>query len=249
MNLASERLLADCQSEVARLRNEFQQLMWTAAHELRNPAQSVLGLSEMIELEHLPEQTSQILVGIQRDAARLAGVVDDLYFRAEIAAGTLRVMCASFRLDELLEEIFTTLERMYPDHVEMQYGFLPAVYSDADHVRKILFNLLLNASRCSTVDNGRLVRLAASVDATRGRVDVSIYDLAPHVPPEYREAIFEPSTDLPPELRRPRFGLGLGLYAGRMIARKMGGELSIASGNGDWAGNVFKLTIPIAEAS
>jgi signal transduction histidine kinase len=240
-------LLADGQSEVDRLRNEFYQLLWTAAHELRNPAQSVLGLSEMIELEHLPEQTSQILVAIQRDAARLAAVVDDLYYRAEIAAGTLRVTCASFRLYELLEEIFATLERMYPNHVEMLYGALPTVYADAEHIRKILFNLLLNASRCSNVGHGSLVRLAASVDATRGRVEVSICDLAPQIPPPYCEAIFEASVDLPADLGRPRFGLGL--YVGRTIARKMGGDLSIGSVNGDWAGNVFQLSIPVAEVS
>ncbi len=238
---------ADCENELDRLRNEFHQFMWTTAHELRNPAQTVLGLSEMIEVEHLPDQTAQALVGIQRDAARLAGVVDDLYFRAEIAAGTLRVNCSCFRLNELLEEIFATIERMYPNHVEMQYGPLPAVYADADHARKILLNLLLNALRCSNVEDGSLVRLAASLDPTRHCVDVRLYDLAAQIPPEYREAIFEPSADLPAELGRPRFGLGLGLYAGRIIARKMGGELSIAGANDDPAGNVFVLSIPVAE--
>ena len=43
------------------------------------------------------------------------------------------------------------------------------------------------------------------------------------------------------------FGLGLGLYAGRIIARKMGGDLSIAGANDDPAGNVFVLSIPAAE--
>jgi len=223
--------------------------MWTTAHELRNPAQTVLGLSEMIEIEHLPDQTAQALVGIQRDAARLAGVVDDLYFRAEIAAGTLRVNCSCFRLDELLEEIFATIERMYPNHVEMQYGPVPAVYADAEHVRKILFNLLLNALRCSRVENGGLIRLATSIEKTQQHVNVSVCDLAAPIPPEYLETLFEPSAELPAELERPRFGLGLGLYAGRIIARKMGGDLWIDKGSSDSTGNVFVLSLPVTEVT
>jgi signal transduction histidine kinase len=248
MNAASNRRLADCQGEVDRLRNEFHQFMWTTAHELRNPAQTVLGLSEMIEVEDLPDPIGQVLVNIRRDAARLAGVVDDLYFRAEIEAGTLHVNRVRFSLNELLEELFSTVERMYPDHVEMQYGPLPLVYADADHVRKILFNLLLNALRCSGVEDGRLVRLAASVETIRQNVDISVGDLAPRIPPEYCDTLFEPSAELPVELGRPRFGLGLGLYAGRFIARKMGGDLSISRVDGESPGNVFVLSLPVAEA-
>lgn len=247
MTTASNRRLADCQDELDRLRQEFHQFVWAAAHELRNPAQTVLGLSEMLDVEDVPDPIGRALVSIRRDAARLAGVVDDLYFRAEIEAGTLHAQCAPFRLNEILAELFATIERMYPDRVEMQYGPLPVVCADADHVRKILFNLLLNALRCSGADDGRLVRLATSVGPARQQVDIRVGDLAPRIPQEYCDTLFEPSADWPVELGRPRFGLGLGLYAGRFIARKMGGDLTISVANGESPGNEFVLSLPIAE--
>ena len=66
MNVTSNRRLADCQGEMDRLRNEFHQFMWTTAHELRNPAKTVLGLSEMNEVEDLPDSNGNVLENIRR---------------------------------------------------------------------------------------------------------------------------------------------------------------------------------------
>jgi K+-sensing histidine kinase KdpD len=174
--------------------------------------------------------------------------VDDLYFRAEISAGTLQVHCSCFNLSDLLGEIFTTIERMYPDQLEMQYGPLPKVYADADHVRKILLNLLHNAMRSSSPGNGGLFRLAATADLSQPRVNVSIQDRAPELTSAYREAIFAPAVELPSEFGRPRLGLGLGLFVGRIIARKMGGDLVLAETSDDLVGNVFVLSLRVAQA-
>ena len=55
------------------------------------------------------------------------------------------------------------------------------------------------------------------------------------------DGLFEPRPELPRTLHLPQFGLGLRLYAARRIARQMGGELEIVSGQG----NRYQLRLPL----
>jgi signal transduction histidine kinase len=241
---------AQCEQQLSALRQEFHQFVWTTAHELRNPVQTVLGLSEILEGDEPPESLTQALMRMRRDAARLAEVVDDLYFRAELAAGNLRVECQPFGLEDLLADVAHTIEHMYPGQLLLEYGQLPVVVGDADHVRKILVNLLLNAMRFSdAVMDDHLVRLVAAVELAPRRVEIRVHDLARLVPSEFCEAVFEPMAELPRELGHPRFGLGLGLYVGRLITRQMGGDLWLDAADAASGGNVFALSLPCAPAA
>jgi signal transduction histidine kinase len=239
----------NCEQRLTALRQEFNKFVWTTAHELRNPVQTVLGLSEILEGDEPPERLNHALIRMRRDAARLAEVVDDLYFRAELAAGNLHMECRPFGLEDLLADVAHTIEHMYPGQLLLEYGQLPAVVADEDHVRKILVNLLLNAMRSSEVTDDCLVRLVAVVEHAPQRVEIRVHDLARLIPDEYCEAMFEPMAELPRELGHPRFGLGLGLYVGRVITRQMGGELwldAVCHGSG---GNVFAMSLPCASAT
>src|SRR5258706_8696924 len=123
----------NCEQRLTALRLEFNKFVWATAHELRNPVQTVLGLSEILEGDEPPERLNHALIRMRRDAARLAEVVDDLYYRAELAAGNLRLECRSFGLDDLLAEVALTIEHMYPSQLLLEYGQLPEVVGDVDH--------------------------------------------------------------------------------------------------------------------
>ena len=247
MTNAPQDPAVDCEQRLSALRQEFNQFVWTTAHELRNPVQTVLGLSELLEVDEPPERIAVTLLRIRQDAARLAEVVEDLYLRAECAAGNLRTDCRPCCLEDLLVEVAHTIERLYPGQLILEYGNLPAVAADADHVRKILLNLLLNAMRYSRVEEEPVVRLVATVEQARQRVEIRVHDLAPLIPDDHREAVFEPTAELPREVGHPRFGLGMGLFVGRVIARKMSGDLWLDTADFGSSGNVFALGLPCAE--
>lgn len=101
---------------------------------------------------------------------------------------------------------------------------------------QIIVNLLTNAIRYSP--EGTIVRLAAHMED--GRAVLSITDQGPGIAPEDRERVFEKFERLG---RNDVVGSGLGLYISRRLARAMGGDIVIESGeNGQ--GARFILSLP-----
>jgi signal transduction histidine kinase len=246
------RELDEARRELTALRQQHALFIRAAAHELRTPLQPLQGLAELMEAGQPLEQLTANLETIKRETARLVAVVDDLSLRSELEADTLLVTPTSFHPEPLLEELARTMEKYYPGRLEVEYDDLPSVQADQEHVRRVLWMLLLNAMRYSPPQD--LICLSVRPNQGKRQIQFLVRDTATRILPRYREMIFEPLAQMPRLLQRPRFGLGLGLYVAREIARRMGGDLWLhqPSSRKDKAsrrGNVFVLSLPFAAES
>ncbi len=238
--------------DLVQLREQHALFVRTAAHALRTPLQSLQGFAELLEPGLAPALAEHYISFIKREAAYLAGVVDDLALRHELAQGPLVHFPTVVEVGPFLHEAACTFEARLPDClVAIEYAEdIPAVYADRQHLFQIVFTLLRNAERCRP-DSGYLggLTVCAGHEAGARQVVFVVEDDGLRIPTEYGEAIFEPFAILPPALGRPRLGIGLGLYVGRAIAHQMGGELYLApSANcSSQHGNAFVLTMPVAE--
>ena len=107
-------------------------------------------------------------------------------------------------------------------------------------IARIVRILLDNALRYSPPAAPVSLRTASS----NGRSEVIVEDEGPGIPEAERELIFE-------RFRRGSngtadTGFGLGLAIGRAMAERMGGELTLARGDG---GATFVLGLPVAVGS
>ncbi|QIQ86005.1 HAMP domain-containing sensor histidine kinase [Erythrobacter sp.] len=103
-------------------------------------------------------------------------------------------------------------------------------------VLQILINLVGNAIAYSPAESRIEVRVH---DVHEGRVAVSVADEGPGVTEEQAERIFDKFERLG---RDNDGGSGLGLYISRRLARAMGGDLTVSSGES--GGAVFRLDLP-----
>ncbi len=111
------------------------------------------------------------------------------------------------------------------------------IYQDEKKFRQILLNLIKNALRF------RRKKLLIRLFRHSADLIVEVSDDGPGIVPQDHERVFRPYVQIGPEKAVGKRGHGLGLAGARLLARRLGGEITLRSEAGK--GSVFGLTIPI----
>jgi two-component system sensor histidine kinase HydH len=112
------------------------------------------------------------------------------------------------------------------------------VWADADQVKQIVLNLLLNAIEASRPAS--TVRLEAQA-GPGGTVVLAIRDEGTGIAPEHLETIFEPF------FTTKESGTGLGLPLVHQMVVEHGGEITVESELG--RGTTFRVSLPAADVA
>jgi CheY-like chemotaxis protein/anti-sigma regulatory factor (Ser/Thr protein kinase) len=116
---------------------------------------------------------------------------------------------------------------------------VPNLFTDEAKVTQILRNLISNALKFT--EQGE-VRVTASFDAEKKRVNLSVRDTGIGIAPQDLGRIFEEFSQVETKIQKRVKGTGLGLPLSKSLAELLGGELTVESVLGQ--GSVFKLSIP-----
>src|SRR5262249_349809 len=114
---------------------------------------------------------------------------------------------------------------------------VPALFTDRDKLRQILFNLLSNAAKFT--EAGAITVRARWRD---GMTAIALADTGIGLPGGGRENICEDFRQVDDGSTRPPGGPGLGLSISRRFARLMGGDITLESTLG--AGSTFTVILP-----
>ncbi len=104
---------------------------------------------------------------------------------------------------------------------------LPTVLADADQMRQVVLNIILNAA--DVMPQGGTLRIRSSFEPQSNRVILQISDTGPGVPPEIQDRLFEPF------FTTKKTGTGLGLAIAYGIMERHKGELKLESTPGHGA--------------
>lgn len=190
------------------------------AHEIRNPLAAIAQANALLREEAVqPEQ--QMLTGMVADnVERLKRIVDDVMEVApgldpnprpiDLGAEVGRIVADWARTSHLALGLDSRLAVTLP-------GEPVAVVFDAEHLRRVLVNLLDNARRYATDRAGAIELVADLHNAQHARLSVAS-DGDP-IPPDIEPYLFEPFFST-----RSR-GTGLGLYICRELCERYGGSI------------------------
>jgi hypothetical protein len=218
----SETALLD-ERQTAQLREQFIAVL---GHDLRNPLNAVRGGAELLQLMPLDERAASVLVLIQRSAARMAGLIDNVldFARGRLGGGLSINRVADAGLAAVLEQVVDEVCTAWPGRdVRSELAVERPVYCDGARIAQMFSNLLANA--LTHGDSSGPVRVHASGDDAR--FELSVTNHGAPIPPETIARLFQPfarASDRP-----GRQGLGLGLYIASEIARGHGGSLEVES--------------------
>jgi signal transduction histidine kinase len=218
----------------------------TASHELRTPLTSLQGnlelLAEDLENGELDvDDAREQLRGAQGELRRLANLASELLDLSRLDAG-VELRREPVELGELSRAVAAEFDLGARDRAVDLEVVPPTgpVWASGDPgaIARVGRILLDNALRFSPA--GAEIRVAAAYHGERATLEVT--DRGPGVPDAEREVIFERFQ------RGTRTGgeggFGLGLAIGRELARRMGGELQLAT-HVARTGARFVLTLPI----
>ena len=215
-----------------------------ASHELRTPTALIRANAEVLEREGLVAEDGRPLVGdIVAEADRLARLVGDLLQLASTDATGLVLERRPIDLGRVAADTVRQVEALAAERgvavrIEAAREGGPSVVSgDRDRLVQLIVILLDNAF--DHAPQGTTVGVA--VGRAGGRVELSVADDGPGIPPDERDRIFEPFTRLPGVRRDRSGGTGLGLAIARRIAAAHDGTIRVDDAPGGGARFVVAL--------
>ncbi|MDY7230049.1 sensor histidine kinase [Hyalangium rubrum] len=227
-------------AEEAAMRTEYlrEQFLGLVGHDLHNPLSTLHhGVQSLQRDGNLVGEQARNLSYMASAARRMERTVREMLdFTQARLTGGLRVQPAPVNLEAVVDAVLAEQRMTQPDRTILvaTEGDLKGQW-DEMRLMQLLCNLLQNALYHSP----KGASVALDVKGASDGVTLSVLHQGPALPPEDREAVFEPFR------RGKRAGggeLGLGLYVARQIAEAHGGRISVESSAE--RGTSFKAWLP-----
>ncbi|BDU74041.1 sensor histidine kinase [Mesoterricola silvestris] len=223
------------------LNEQKNQLFAIASHDLRNPLNSIVLSSELLEEEPDPAQVREISRRIRAEGMRMSDLLGRFLDYAAIEGGTVKAEPEPFPL-----AVLTAFAAARFGPIAGHKGIVLRVEPPADHeafadlrfTKGILENLLSNAIKFSRP--GTTVTLRAEADGPGALLTVQ--DQGPGFTPEDLEKVFRRFTPLSARPTGGEHSSGLGLSIVKHMADAMGARLELESRPGQ--GTSFRVFLP-----
>ena len=213
-------------------------------HDLRSPLANVVSsldvLDSMLPSDEDPTLHSVLTIA-QRSTERIQRLTNSLLDINRLEAGqtitSLQPADPIVLINEAIELVAPMIESKAQQITKEIPPELPLVNVDGEMIRRVITNLLENASKYTPQES--LIQIGAQpVDDW---LHVWVIDHGPGIPASEHERIFNKFTRL--DNREKTKGLGLGLAYCRLAVQGHGGKIWVESEPG--AGAKFTFTIPI----
>ena len=217
------------------------------SHDIRTPLNAILGYAELLDngISDACERHTA-LQAIRTSGSTLLQLVNDVLDLSKLEAGRMDILPVPTDFRALVEGVLECFRLTVANH---NIAFLshatelPWLGIDPQRFRQILFNLVGNAAKFTTVGS-----VTVQVAYADGVLSVDVADTGCGIPADMLPRIMEPFiqvADAHHSGAREQ-GTGLGLSICRRMVERMGGTITVESEVGK--GSVFKIRIPRVES-
>ncbi|SMF50655.1 PAS domain S-box-containing protein [Azospirillum oryzae] len=213
-----------------------------ASHDLRQPVQALLLLSDLLLKESLPAGARRMAEQIQSSLGGLGGMLDGMLDISKLEAGLVAPNPEPVDIAALLARLhgeFSALAEKGGQSLRLVAPSL-STRTDPGLLERVLRNLLTNALRYAP---GGRVLLGAR---RRGdRLQIEVWDNGIGIADQHIGRIFQDFFQVGNAARDRREGLGLGLSIARRLVTMLGGDIDVTSSLG--RGSRFTVSLPLTE--
>ena len=239
----TQEQLQQAKAEAEQANQAKERFLAVAAHELRNPLNSIALSTSLLRRGQVPDRAVAPIDRIDRAVRALKNMVDDLADSTRISAGQFRVETAPI---DFVAVLTSAIEMMKPIAdarkitlmTELSVGPV-IVEGDPQRLMECASNLLDNALKFTP--DGGTVEIATKVASDR--VQAVVKDTGRGISCEFLPHVFEPFAQADLTSGSRRSGLGLGLSIVKHIIELHGGTIT-AQSEGENRGATFTMTLP-----
>lgn len=222
------------------------------SHDIRTPMNAIVGMTDILLREDLPEHAHEYVYDIKHSGERLLTIINDILDFSKIESGKMELEEEDYEFTELMRELSVIfLNYIGGKPVELIYEIptdIPsAMRGDMKRFSQIMTNLVGNAAKYT--DYG-FVRMQIEI---KERHDdqitflISVYDSGRGIREEDYERIFSSFSQADTKKNRSIEGTGLGLAISRQLVELMGGSIHVESEYGRGSRFYFDLTQTIVD--
>jgi two-component system NtrC family sensor kinase len=210
------------------------------AHELNNPINNIMLTAAMLEEDYRTlsdEERMEMIRELEEQAERSRKIVANLLNFAregEMEMGRLEVR------DIVSESLALVANQLKLSGVKTEVDLpdrLPPINGDRQYLSQIFVNLALNA--VDAMPQGGTLRISGDTEADGGFLAIHVTDTGSGIPEHILQSVFDPFFTT----KSTGKGTGLGLSVSLGIARSHGGDIRVASREGE--GTTFTVLLPI----
>jgi PAS domain S-box-containing protein len=238
----AEEILRQHTGELEARNAELDAFAHTVAHDLKNPASSVVGYADVLRrnYESLPEDVrEEFLDVITRNSRKMASIIDELLLLSSVR-GVGKVEMHPLEMGRIVAEARGRLLHLIEEHqaeIELPHSW-PVAMGYGPWVEAIWANYISNALKYG----GRPPRVVlGSTTHADGWIRFWVRDNGPGLSSEEQARLFTPFERLH-QVRAQGHGLGLSIV--QRIADKLGGKVGVESAGVAGEGCEFYFALP-----
>ncbi len=243
-----ETELAEAKGRAEKLANAKEEFLANMSHEIRTPLNSILGFSDQMAQDHLPDPQRAKLDNVRSSSEHLLMLVNDILDFSKIESGKLRLEKIGFSIEKVINESLATLQHLAKaKNISLRKEIAPdiedlIVLGDPIRLKQILINLAGNGVKFTP---SGYVKISAKAEKRAGEnitVCFEVEDTGKGIEPSKLESIFESFSQEDTSISRRFGGTGLGLSISRRLALLQDGTIKVESEPGE--GSVFSVSLP-----
>jgi CheY-like chemotaxis protein/two-component sensor histidine kinase len=213
---------------------------------LRTPLNAILGWSALLRNGHpTPEDLSQGLETIERNARIQTQLIEDLLDMSRIISGKVRLDVQHVDLSSVVESaINSVMPAAEAKGIQLRRVLDPhagPISGDPDRLQQVFWNLLSNSIKF-TPRGGKVEVLLQRVNS---HIEVIVTDTGMGIKPEFLPHVFDRFRQADSSTTRRQGGLGIGLSIVKHLVELHGGTVHAKSA-GEAQGATFTIKLPLA---